>query len=129
MTTNGSNGTPQHGTGLVGSLQGNQKQPDVPQLPISEQLPDNIRRLETTFAQSSDIIIKHWNYGPEQQHTACSFYYETLVQEDTVNYMKTSLQDLVTHEVGPGAAVTPQDIISFFERDGVSKKRQSFLRI
>lgn len=113
MTTNNSDGTSQNGTSPESSLRGNNEQSHVPELPISEQLSDNIRKLEVIFARSSDIIIKHWNYGPEQQHTACSFYYETLVQEDTANYMKASLQDLVTHEVGPGATITPQDNFFF----------------
>nr|WP_028608796.1 spore germination protein [Paenibacillus harenae] len=97
------------------------------QLPISEQLSDNIEYLEKTFAGSSDIVFKHWNYGPELQYTACSVYYESLVQEDTENYMKITLQDLVMHEVGPGMEATPQDIRGFFEHDGVSGKKASVI--
>lgn len=41
--------------------------------------------------------------------------------------MKASLQDLVTHEVGPGTMIKPEHIISFFEHDGVSKKKATVL--
>lgn len=98
-----------------------------PKTPISEQLSDNVRYLETMFAKSSDIIFKHWKYGPELKYNACSVYYGSLVQEDTVNYMKLSLQDLVTHEIGPGMDVTPQDIRTFFEQDGVSEKKADLI--
>ncbi|WP_138755596.1 spore germination protein [Paenibacillus sinopodophylli] len=91
--------------------------------PLLEQLQDNIAFLEETFDKSSDIVFRHWHYGPELKYSACSVYYDSLVQEDTVNYMKISLQDLTTHEIGPGMNVTPQDIKAFFEHDGVSAKK------
>ncbi|CAM4164107.1 spore germination protein [Paenibacillus alkaliterrae] len=116
-----------------GTLQGNKQQaagqPGQPisEQPISERLTDNLHYLESIFAKSSDIIFKHWNYGPELKFTALSVYYGSLVQEDTVNYMKLSLQDLVTHHIGPGMDVTPQDIRTFFEQDGVSEKKAIIL--
>ena len=80
----------------------NNKQPtDKPKQPISDQLDDNLRQLEEIFAKNSDIVFRHWSYGPEMQHRACSIYFETLMQGEIYNYMKASLQDLVTHEVGP----------------------------
>ncbi|WP_313999442.1 spore germination protein [uncultured Paenibacillus sp.] len=106
---------------------GGTSQANKEQLPISEKLSDNLRQLEKIFAVSSDIVFKHWNYGPELQHTACSVYYDSLVQEDKINFMKTSLQDLVTHEVGPGTTIKPEQFISFFEHDGVAQKKPTVL--
>ncbi|OMF36829.1 spore germination protein [Paenibacillus sp. FSL H8-0548] len=103
------------------------KPTNTPKKNISEQLQDNFGYLETIFSKSTDIVFRHWNYGPELKFAACSVYYESLVQEDTVNYMKISLQDLATHEIGPGMDVTPQDIRSFFEHDGVSAKKAAVL--
>ncbi|MGM0884088.1 MAG: spore germination protein [Bacillota bacterium] len=111
-----------------GSSRNNEKNSaDKPKQPISIQLEDNLRQLEQIFARSSDIIFRHWAYGPEMQHSACSVYYETLMQGEIVNYMKASLQDLVTHEVGPGTTILPQDVITFFEHYGVSEKKADVL--
>lgn len=54
------------------------------------------------------------------EHTAFSIYFETLVLKKELNYMKESLQDLVAHEVGPGTMITPEDVMAFFGRNGVS---------
>lgn len=98
-----------------------------PKTPISERLTENLRYLESIFSKSTDIMFRHWNYGPELKYTACSIYYGSLVQEDTENYMKISLQDLVTHEIGPGMDLTPQDVRTFFEHDVVSGKKAIIL--
>lgn len=98
-----------------------------PKTPISERLTENLRYLEAIFSISTDIMYRHWNYGPELKYTACSIYYGSLVQEDTENYMKISLQDLVTHEIGPGMDLTPLDIRTFFEHDVVSGKKAIIL--
>ncbi|WP_317890821.1 spore germination protein [Paenibacillus arenilitoris] len=95
--------------------------------PISDQLEENIRQLEEIFARSADIVFKQWSYGPEMQYKACSVYYESLIQGEVFNYMKASLQDLVTHEVGPGTDILPQDVIAFFEHKGVSEKKAELL--
>lgn len=100
---------------------------DAATQPISTTLRDNIGQLEKIFGNNSDLIYRHWSYGPDMRHAACSVYYETLMQGEIVNYMKHSLQDLVTHEVGPGKAVLPQDVIEFFEHDGVSAKKADLL--
>lgn len=106
----------------------NNKQPtDKPKQPISAQLDDNLRQLKEIFAKNSDIVFRRWSYGPEMQHTACSVYFETLMQGEIINYMKASLQDLVTHEIGPAEDVIPQDVISFFEQHGVSEKKADIL--
>jgi spore germination protein len=124
MTSN-SIGTPQaESVEPNGALEsGSQQTSKLPKHNISDQLKDNIEFMETVFSNSSDMMFKHWNYGPELKFAACSVYYGSLVQDDSVNYMKISLQDLVTHEIGPGMNVTPADIRLFFEHDGVSKEK------
>lgn len=98
-----------------------------PAIPISHSLQDNLRFLEDVFRDSSDINFKHWSYGPGLGERACSVYYNSLVQEDTINYMKLSLQDLTTHEIGPGMNVTLHDIQYFFGQQGVSEKKAELI--
>lgn len=118
-------GEASHSSGSTGK---NGKQSgDKPKQPISDQLDDNLRQLEQIFARSADIIFRDWAYGPEMQHRACSVYYETLMQGEIINYMKASLQDLVTYEVGPGTMILPEDVITFFEHSGVSAKKADIL--
>lgn len=89
-------------------------------IPISTNLQDNWRRIEDTFDLCKDLVLLQWRYGPGLEHTAFSVYFDTLVQDKELNYMKESLQDLVTHEVGPATTITPEQVISFFDRNGVS---------
>ncbi|WP_237163203.1 spore germination protein [Paenibacillus sp. BIHB 4019] len=91
--------------------------------PLTSILEDNVRYLESVFVRSSDIIFMHWHYGPDMLHKACSIYYSSLIQDDTINYMKISLQDLVTHEVGPGMEAGIEDVRFFFENHGPSGKK------
>lgn len=106
---------------------GGQQGKQAPAKPLSAKLEDNLRYIEGVFKDSSDIIYKHWSFGPQLEDKACSIYYASLVQEDTVNFMKKSLQDLVTHEIGPGMAVTPEDLQYFFDHHGVSEKKAALL--
>jgi spore germination protein len=91
--------------------------------PISLRLDENLQYLENVFNNSADVIYRHWQYGPDMQSKACSIYYSSLVQEDTINYMNVTLQDLSTHRIGPGMSVTLEEVKAFFENDGVSVKK------
>ncbi|MDP4097115.1 spore germination protein [Paenibacillus sp. P96] len=95
--------------------------PFGPEAPISKHLDENVRQIQSIFGSSVDLIMKEWSYGPEFRYKAVTFYYETLMQK-TKNYMKYTLQDLVDHEVGPGMESTLEDLVMFFEHDGVSQK-------
>ncbi|AJY77419.1 spore gernimation protein [Paenibacillus beijingensis] len=97
-----------------------QQSEESSKLPISTNLPDNLKRIEDTFIDCTDLTILPWSYGPELEQTAFSVYFDTLVQTKKVNYMKESLQDLVTHEIGPATTVTPEDVMHFFTKNGVS---------
>ncbi|MDF2652935.1 MAG: spore gernimation protein [Paenibacillus sp.] len=89
--------------------------------PFSSDLNENTKIIEHLFANCVDLVIQPYGYGKEQQSRALVLYFETLVQDQSINFLKSALQDLVTHEVGPAAAVTPQDVIKFFSRHGVSE--------
>lgn len=95
--------------------------------PLSKSLDDNLSKLQQLFADDSDIIIRHWRFGPEFRERACSLYFGSLVQEDAINYMKHSLQDLETHEIGPGTDVSTEELSQFFEQSGVSSKKASVI--
>lgn len=68
-----------------------------------------------------------WRYGPSMEQEALSIYFESIVQVNKFNYMKSVLQDMVTHEVGPGTDITSSRIIAFFEKDGVSDQSARLL--
>lgn len=88
--------------------------------PISSRLSVNLQRMKEKFDRCSDIIILPWQYGPDMKYHAFSIYTEALIQKKEYNFFKESLQDLVTHEIGPGTMVTPEDVSFFFENNGAS---------
>ncbi|MGM7722768.1 spore germination protein [Metabacillus sp. Hm71] len=87
---------------------------------ISTNLSENKERMKNVFSSCEDLNIFFWQYGPDLTYTAFSVYFETLVQEKSVNYMKESMQDLVPHEIGPATMISPKDVINFFNRHGIS---------
>ncbi|MDQ0194180.1 spore germination protein [Paenibacillus wynnii] len=95
--------------------------------PIATKLADNQEQLKETFSNCSDMAYLPWNYGPGLEHEALSVYFRTLIQNKQLNYMKESLQDLVMHEIGPATAVSPEDVIQFFENNGVSAQSAQVL--
>jgi len=90
--------------------------------PIPADLQTARRQVEAVFSDCEDVVLLEWGYGPGLANKAFSVYFHTLVQTKELNYMKASLQDLVAHEVGPGTTVTPEELISFFEHQGVSSQ-------
>ncbi len=90
---------------------------------LSSDLEQNLRQLKRIFQGSGDILFRPWGYGSDYSSKACSIYYSTLVQEDAVNYMKLSLQDLEKHEVGPGTGVSLEKLQLFFENNGASTRK------
>ncbi|WP_178076092.1 spore germination protein [Paenibacillus oralis] len=88
--------------------------------PISPVLESNLKWLEKRFEHCDDLSVFQWHFGPEFRHTAFSVYFDSLIENKTLNYMKTSLQDLVPHEVGPAISIIPEDVIRFFSNHGVS---------
>ncbi|MGJ9385972.1 spore germination protein [Salipaludibacillus sp. CF4.18] len=88
--------------------------------PISPNLAESKNSIDKLFSNCEDLKIFHWQYGPELTHSAMSVYFDTLVQEKSVNYMKETMQDLVPHEIGPATLVQPKDVIRFFSCHGIS---------
>ncbi|WP_019912598.1 spore germination protein [Paenibacillus sp. HW567] len=87
---------------------------------ISKCLAENVQQIKITFSDCTDLTLIPWSYGPELAHGACSVYFETLVPHDHLNYMKSAMQDLVTHEVGTAESVTPEEVIRYFGKHGVT---------
>ncbi|WP_425414511.1 spore germination protein [Paenibacillus pinihumi] len=90
------------------------------QSPLSSNLTINRQGVEHLFADCSDLILLPWSYGPNLSEQAFSVYFETMIQHQHVNYVKETLQDLVSHRVGTAESVTPEQIIRFFQNNGVS---------
>lgn len=126
MMSKESSGTTQVSQSLSGVTSGQNESMDANEpasSPLSLSLDDNLSELMRVFKDSADIIFRPWSFGPDFQERACSVYCSSLVQEDSINYMKNSLQDLETHEIGPGTDVTVEELRNFFERSGVSSKK------
>jgi spore germination protein KA/spore germination protein len=96
--------------------------------PISETLSDNVNQIRGIFTNCSDLEVLPWHFGPDMRHAACSIYFSSLVQHKPLNYFKESLQDLVTHIVGPAADITPEQIASYFDRNIVSAQSAQIVR-
>lgn len=94
---------------------------------ISAALADNLERMRAALSGSDDIVVDRWGYGPGQEHAAFSAYCHTLVDEFSNHYMKTTLQDLVNHELGRAETVTPEQVRDFFGSGGVSLQPFSLL--
>ncbi|MGO4274857.1 spore germination protein, partial [Paenibacillus sp. TAF58] len=94
---------------------------------ISSLLSDNLQRMKGVFDRCNDVTFIQWQYGPEMKHTAFSIYVESLIQKKEHNFFKESLQDLVTHEVGPGTMVTPEDVDFFFSRHVATSQSASLI--
>lgn len=100
--------------------QGKNKNNGRAKTPISKILEENQQLIKDTFNGCYDFVCLPWRYGPDFGYKALSVYFDTLVEEKKDNYMKSVLQDLVTHEIGPGTDVTLAVIMDFFEKNGVS---------
>ncbi|MFC4597820.1 spore germination protein [Cohnella hongkongensis] len=87
---------------------------------ISPSLADNLERMKEAIGGSDDIIVDCWHYGPDLRYRAFSVYSHALVDDASNHAMKSTLQSLIAHELGPAENVTPGHVRSFFERGGVS---------
>ncbi|WP_325063410.1 spore germination protein [Gracilibacillus salitolerans] len=100
------------------------KQSDVISLDIME----NQKQLDKQFTNCSDLKLFHWQYGPQLKHKAFSVFFHTMVQQKELNYMKESMQDLVTHEIGPAEEVNLEDVIRFFRQNGISSQNAKVVK-
>jgi spore germination protein KA/spore germination protein len=126
-TTSGASQPGNSSSGGTAGTRGAGEREDGDPCPLSISLDDNLEKLKALFADNSDIFFRHWQFGPDYKERACSIYFSSLVQEDAVNFMKHSLQDLETHVIGPGTDVTIEELSGFFERSGVSSKKASVI--
>lgn len=104
-----------------------ERQGDGPSRPISDRLEDNVGYLETVFANSFDVVFNRGTYGPGLRHTACSVYYESLVETRKMNAIKASLQDIAPPEAGTGLAADPEPIKSFIGRQGITDNQATLI--
>jgi spore germination protein len=93
---------------------------DLSSLAISSSVEDNSQIINDCFANCSDLKVLPWNYGPNLRHKALSVYFNTLTLSDPTNHFKDTLQNLVPHVLGPATDVNIEDVISFFENNGVT---------
>jgi spore germination protein len=94
---------------------------------ISVNLSDNETWIKSTLMNCTDFVINNHRYGPDLKLSALVVYCESLVQVKQVNYLKSLLQDLVPHEIGPGTEVKLEEVVQFFDNQGVSDKKADSL--
>ncbi|MFF2887985.1 spore germination protein [Paenibacillus sp. NPDC057967] len=94
---------------------------------IAASLADNREVLETVFAQCTDLKITTWTYGPGLAYSASSVYFDTLTKSTPTHYVKDTLQNLVSHELGPASELTVQDVSRFFEQQGIASPHVELL--
>ncbi|MGG1517207.1 spore germination protein [Paenibacillus oryzisoli] len=87
---------------------------------ISTKLEENRSEIETIFSECADFTVESWSYGPYMEYRAFSCYFTTLIQQKKFNFMKETLEDLVSNEGLASDSITPKDIITFFNNNGVS---------
>lgn len=85
--------------------------------PLSNRVDQNQLRLQNIFKNCVDITFQTYRYGPNQSYQALVVYCFTLVQEQKTNFLKT-----VFHEVGPASTIELDEIIRFFQKQGVSSR-------
>ncbi|REK76429.1 spore germination protein [Paenibacillus paeoniae] len=94
---------------------------------ISTTLANNRGVMETVFAQCTDLRVMTWTYGPDLAYSAFSVYFDTLTKSSPAYYVKDTLQNLVSHELGPVSELTVQDVSRFFEQNGIASPNAELL--
>jgi spore germination protein KA/spore germination protein len=87
---------------------------------ISSIISENKKKVEGIFNNCDDIQVFDYRFGPGLTNAAFSVYCNTIIQDVKVNYLKTLLQDLVTHKVGPATEITMEQLKNFIFQKGVS---------
>lgn len=89
---------------------------------INAALSENRQKIEELFAHCRDLTILPWGFGPNHKYEALSVYFDSLIDQKKENHLKSVLQDLVTHIIGPARNITPQQVMEFYSLHGVSEK-------
>ncbi|MFC0472730.1 spore germination protein [Halalkalibacter kiskunsagensis] len=87
---------------------------------IFRDISENKKQMEELFLNCDDIDTKEYRFGPDLSNEALTVYCNTLVQDEKLNYLKSLLQDIVTHEVGPATEITVEQLKDFIFQKGVS---------
>jgi len=95
--------------------------------PINLSLDENREAIEAVFAHCTDLKIMAWTYGPDLAYSAFSVYFDTLTKSTPKYYAKDTLQNLVPHELGPASETNVQDVIRFFEQQGLASPHVELL--
>ncbi|WP_227935508.1 spore germination protein [Alkalihalobacillus deserti] len=87
---------------------------------IFNDISENKNQIEEIFLNCDDIEVHDYRFGPDLSSSAFTVYCNTIIQDEKLNYLKTLLQDLVTHEVGQAKEITVEQLKNFIFQKGVS---------
>ncbi|WP_332692612.1 spore germination protein [Halalkalibacter lacteus] len=87
---------------------------------ISRDISENKKQIEEFFLNCDDIDTQEYRFGPDLSNKALTVSCNTLIQDEKLNYLKSLLQDVVTHEVGPATEITVEQLKDFIFQKGVS---------
>jgi spore germination protein KA/spore germination protein len=94
---------------------------------IAFYISENKKQIEKLFLNCDDIEFHEYRFGPDLANKALTVYCNTLIQDEKLNYLKSLLQDLVPHEVGPAREITVEQLKDFIFKKGVSAQTVELL--
>lgn len=95
---------------------------------ISKCLAENLKQIQDSFSDCTDLVLIPWSYGSSFEHNALSVYFETMIQNEHLKYMKSAMEDLITYEAGSAEAVTPKAVMRFFRKHGITGHSPKLLK-
>ena len=90
----------------------------ITDLPISQDVGENIRHLKDIFKNCADIVYEHIAAGPDMCCSAWIVYCETLADQQSSSDILSVLQKLEMHRRGNGEMITSERIREWFEFHG-----------
>ncbi|MFA9458631.1 spore germination protein [Halalkalibacter sp. AB-rgal2] len=89
---------------------------------IDSQLKDSRSKMGDIFKDSDDISFHDYQFGHHLSIQSFIMHCQSLVQKEKVNFVKSLLQDVVKHEVGPANEITLDRLKHFVINHGVTNE-------
>jgi spore germination protein len=87
---------------------------------ICSRLADNQARMEHELFNCQDIHFEAWTYGVDQQHEALTVYCSSLVNMNKNHFIMHTLLEMIHHQTGISAPITPKLISDYLGNHGGS---------
>jgi spore germination protein KA/spore germination protein len=91
-------------------------------IPINKKLSENDEFLRNLYNNCDDIKIREFQFGKNFSHGAIVVHCDSLVQEEKSNLLHQIIKEMPEFEAAITLSVSIEEIKSFFENKGVSKR-------